>query len=45
MSDILFPSFLPRPADPLWFSVDVPIDDEAELSKLEEQHQEWVKVT
>merc|ERR1711875_141120 len=34
----LFPSLTPRPADPLWFSVDRPVDDEADLAKEEAEH-------
>merc|ERR1712002_276168 len=34
----MFPSLTPRPADPLWFSVDRPVDDEADLAKEEAEH-------
>ena len=34
----LYPSLTPRPADPLWFAVDRPVDDEAELAKEEAEH-------
>merc|ERR1711915_868553 len=34
----MFPSLTPRPADPLWFAVDRPVDDEAELAKEEAEH-------
>jgi len=34
----LFPSLTPRAADPLWFSVDKPVDAEAELAKEEIEH-------
>jgi len=39
---LLFPNLLPRVVDRLWFNVDKPCDDENELSKLEEEHQDWV---
>ena len=38
VSSPMFPSMLPRPADPLWFSVDKPVDEEAELAKEEQEH-------
>ncbi|XP_041359116.1 anaphase-promoting complex subunit 15B-like [Gigantopelta aegis] len=41
MSAPLFPSLVPREIDQLWFTVDRPIDDENELSKLEEEYQTW----
>ena len=34
----MFPSLTPRPADPLWFAVDRPVDDEADLAKEEAEH-------
>ena len=39
---LLFPSLLPRIVDRLWFNVDKPCDDENELSKLEDEQQDWV---
>lgn len=38
-----FPSLVPSAADPLWFTVDRPCDDEEELSKLEEEHTLWLE--
>ena len=43
MTGPMFPSLLPKVADPLWFNVDKPCDDESELTKLEEEHAAWVK--
>ena len=34
----LFPSCMPRLVDPLWFKVDAPQDENAELQKLEKDH-------
>ena len=42
MAGPMFPSLLPKVADPLWFNVDKPCDDESELTKLEEEHAAWV---
>jgi hypothetical protein len=39
----LFPSLMPRLVDPLWFKVDVPQDEDIELSRLEKEHQAWIK--
>ena len=44
MADLSLPSLLPKIVDPLWFSVDKPIDDHEELCKLEEEHQTWVGI-
>ncbi|KAL1132024.1 hypothetical protein AAG570_011634 [Ranatra chinensis] len=46
MSIPLFPVFTPRIVDPLWFSVDQPCNDEAELVHLEMEHKTWLnKIT
>ena len=37
-SNPLFPSLMPRLVDPLWFKVDAPQDENAELTKLEKEH-------
>lgn len=42
MDDLFGPSLLPKVADPLWFHVDRPCDDDVELTKLEEDHHQWV---
>eukprot|EP00096_Caligus_rogercresseyi_P011369 TRINITY_DN4451_c0_g1_i1.p2 TRINITY_DN4451_c0_g1~~TRINITY_DN4451_c0_g1_i1.p2 ORF type:complete len:118 (+),score=59.71 TRINITY_DN4451_c0_g1_i1:47-400(+) len=38
-----FPSLLPRLTDPLWHRVDTPKDEEAELSRLENETAQWFK--
>lgn len=38
----LFPSLNPTFIDPIWFNVDQPINDEEEVTKLEQEHQIWV---
>ena len=38
----MFPTLEPTFADSLWFKVDKPCDDESEITKLEEEHQDWV---
>ena len=42
-SNPLFPSLMPRLVDPLWFKVDTPQDENAELTKLEKEHADWLK--
>ncbi|XP_033227991.1 anaphase-promoting complex subunit 15-like [Belonocnema kinseyi] len=37
----LWPNLQPRSTDPLWFNADRPIDDESEVSSLEQEHQQW----
>ena len=39
----LFPSLLPRPVDALWHRVDEPKDEDAELSRLEKEHENSIK--
>ena len=39
----LFPSLMPRQVDPLWHEVDVPKDEDAELTKLEKDHEAYMK--
>ena len=36
-------SLTPRLVDPLWLKVDVPKDENSELSKLEKEHVDWLK--
>ena len=39
----LFPSLLPRQADPLWHRVDLPRDEDAELTKMEKENEDRMK--
>merc|ERR1712098_743830 len=38
VSSPMFPSLTPRATDPLWFTVDKPVDEEAELVRMEAEH-------
>ena len=42
-SNPLFPSLLPRAVDPLWHRVDEPKDEDAELTRLEKEHENAIK--
>lgn len=39
----LFPSLLPRAVDPLWLKVDVPKDEDSELTKMEKEYEASMK--
>lgn len=41
--NIPFPILYPRLVDPSWFSADSPCDEDAELTNMEQAHQQWVK--
>ena len=38
VSSPMFPSLTPRATDPLWFTVDKPVDEEAEIARMEAEH-------
>lgn len=40
----LWPNLQPRATDPLWFNADKPVDDESEVTALEEERKTWVKL-
>ena len=42
-SSTFFPSFSPPLPDQMWLSVDRPSDDEADLAKREQAHQNWLE--
>lgn len=42
MTSPLFPDLMPKMVDPLWFSVDKPVNDDTELTQLEHEHTTWV---
>ena len=42
ISSPLFPNLTPKLTDPLWFNVDKAIDEDAELTQLEQEHTDWV---
>lgn len=42
ISTPLFPDLTPKLTDPLWFNVDKAVDDDAELTQLEQEHTDWV---
>ncbi|KAL0275806.1 UNVERIFIED_CONTAM: hypothetical protein PYX00_003546 [Menopon gallinae] len=42
MTSPLFPDLMPKMVDPLWFSVDKPVNDDTELTQLEHEHTTWL---
>ncbi|KAI9558359.1 hypothetical protein GHT06_015112 [Daphnia sinensis] len=42
MAFSFFPNLVPRNASPSWFQADKPIDEENELTQLEQEHQMWL---
>lgn len=40
--NIPFPILYPRLVDPSWFNADSPCDEDAELTSMEQAHQQWV---
>ncbi|OWR52129.1 anaphase-promoting complex subunit 15-like [Danaus plexippus] len=40
--NIPFPILYPRLVDPSWFNADSPCDEDAELTSLEQAHQQWL---
>ena len=44
MSFTFFPNLAPRNVNPSWFNADKPVDEESELTQLEQEHQTWVSL-
>jgi len=42
MSFAFFPNLAPRNVNPSWFNADKPVDEESELTQLEQEHQTWL---
>ncbi|XP_050359863.1 anaphase-promoting complex subunit 15-like [Nymphalis io] len=40
--NVPFPLLFPRFVDPSWFSADSPCDEDAELTNMEQAHQQWL---
>ncbi|XP_045761746.1 anaphase-promoting complex subunit 15-like isoform X2 [Maniola jurtina] len=40
--NIPFPILYPRLVDPTWFNADSPCDEDAELTSMEQAHQQWL---
>ncbi|XP_026484801.1 anaphase-promoting complex subunit 15-like [Vanessa tameamea] len=40
--NIPFPILYPRLVDPSWFNADSPCDEDAELTNMEQAHQQWL---
>lgn len=40
----IFPTMFPNIVNPLWFSVDEPKNEDTEITRIENIHQNWVKL-